>query len=173
MGRGAAHRERKIMMQFRPSGPSVWMGLAFWLVASFVPAWIGSWFQPGEWYAGLTKPALTPPGWVFGPVWTLLYAMMGVAVWLVWKQGGSGAAAGALTLFFLQLGLNTMWSYLFFGLKNPGLALLNIVALWLAILATLIAFSRHSRLAGNLLLPYLLWVSFALYLNLQVWRLNP
>jgi translocator protein len=161
------------MTQFHPGGLSVWIGLVFWLIVSFAPAWIGSRFQPGEWYAALAKPALTPPGWVFGPVWTLLYAMMGVAAWLVWKQGSPGAAAGALTLFFLQLGLNTLWSYLFFGLKSPGLALLNIVALWLAILATLMAFSRHSRPAGHLLLPYLLWVSFALYLNLQFWRLNP
>ena len=99
--------------------------------------------------------------------------MMGVAAWMVWKRKGYAAAASALWLFLLQLVLNALWSYLFFGLKNPSLALVDIVALWLAILATLIAFFRHYRLAGQLLLPYILWVSFAIYLNLQFWRLNP
>ena len=155
------------------AGPAYWLGLAFWLGVCFAAAWVGARFPPGDWYEGLMKPALTPPGWVFGPVWTLLYTMMGVAAWLVWKQRGFAGAAPSLLLFFLQLGLNALWSYLFFGLKNPGLALLDIVALWLAILATLIAFFRHHRTAGQLLLPYLLWVSFAVYLNLQFWRLNP
>jgi translocator protein len=98
---------------------------------------------------------------------------MGVAAWLVWQRRGFTGAARALGLFLLQLGLNALWSYLFFGLKHPGLAFLDIVALWLVILATLMAFSQHSRPAGLLLLPYLLWVSFAVYLNLEFWRLNP
>lgn len=161
------------MPQPRPKGPSAWIGLGFCLAVTFAAAWIGSRFQPGEWYGGLTKPALTPPAWVFGPVWTLLYTMMGVAAWMVWKRRGYAAAAIALWIFLLQLGLNSLWSYFFFGLKNPGLAFLDIVALWLAILATLIAFFRHYRPSGLLLLPYLLWVSFAVYLNLQFWRLNP
>jgi tryptophan-rich sensory protein len=121
----------------------------------------------------LVQPALTPPGWVFGPVWTLLYIMMGVAAWLVWRRYGLAGAFWPLGLFILQLGLNALWSYLFFGLKNPGLAFLDIVALWLAILATLIAFWHYYPPAGQLLLPYLLWVTFAVYLNLQFWRLNP
>jgi tryptophan-rich sensory protein len=161
------------MPQRLPKGPSTWIGLCFWLAVTFSAGWIGSRFQPGEWYAGLTKPALTPPAWVFGPVWTLLYAMMGVAAWMVWKRRGFVAAARALWLFFLQLGLNALWSYFFFGLKNPGLAFLDIVVLWLVILATIIAFFRQYRPAGQLLLPYLLWVTFAAYLNLQFWRLNP
>jgi translocator protein len=155
------------------TGPASWLGLIFWLGLCFAAAWAGSFFQPGEWYEHLVKPALTPPGWVFGPVWTLLYAMMGVAAWLVWQRRGFTGAARALGLFLLQLGFNALWSYLFFGLKNPGLAFLNIVALWLVILGTLIAFYRHYRPAGLLLLPYLLWVSFAVYLNLEFWRLNP
>jgi translocator protein len=155
------------------TGPASWLGLIFWLGLCFAAAWVGSLFTPGEWYERLIKPALTPPGWVFGPVWTLLYATMGVAAWLVWQRRGFAGAARALGLFLLQLGLNALWSYLFFGLKNPGLAFLNIVALWLVILATLMAFHRHYRPAGLLLLPYLLWVSFAVYLNLEFWRLNP
>jgi tryptophan-rich sensory protein len=156
-----------------PVGPAGWLGLAFWLGLCWAAAWVGAHFQPGEWYAGLTKPALTPPGWVFGLVWTLLYTLMGVAAWLVWQRQGYAAASRPLGLFLLQLGLNALWSYLFFGLKNPGLAFLDIIALWLAILATLLSFFRCHRPAGQLLLPYLLWVSFALYLNLQFWRLNP
>jgi benzodiazapine receptor len=161
------------MTKTSQAGTISWIGFAFWLGICFLAALVGSHFQPGKWYEGLIKPALTPPGWVFALVWTLLYTMMGVAAWLVWKRHGYVAASGSLWLFLFQLGLNTLWSYLFFGLQNPGLAFLDIVALWLAILATIISFFRHYRLAGQLLLPYLVWVSFALYLNLQFWRLNP
>jgi benzodiazapine receptor len=151
----------------------VWLGLVFWLGLSLAAGWVGSRFQPGEWYKNLVQPALTPPGWVFGLVWTLLYILMGVAAWLVWQRHGLIGAAWPLGLFLLQLGLNALWSYLFFGLKNPGLAFLDIMALWLTILATLLAFRQYYPPAGQLLLPYLLWVSFAVYLNLQFWRLNP
>ena len=161
------------MPQTRPTGPSIWIGLGFWLAVTFAAAWIGSRFQPGEWYSGLIKPALTPPGWVFGPVWTLLYAIMAVAAWLVWCRHGLANAIGPLGLFLGQLVLNALWSYLFFGLQHPGLALLDIVVLWLVILATVKAFWRSHRPAGLLLLPYLFWVSFATYLNFQFWRLNP
>jgi tryptophan-rich sensory protein len=154
------------------SGPAVWLGLAFWIGLSFTPAWIGASFPPGQWYARLVQPALTPPGWVFGPVWTVLYLMMGIAAWLVWRRHGFAGAIWPLSLFVIQLSLNALWSYLFFGSQNPGLAFLDILALWLAILFTLIAFWGYDRLAGQLLLPYLLWVSFALYLNWQFWRLN-
>ena len=128
------------MPQHHATGPAVWIGLASWLTVTFSAAWVGSWFQPGVWYASLVKPALTPPAWVFGPVWTLLYLMMGIAAWLVWRTQGLTGALGPLGLFLVQLALNALWSYLFFGLKHPGLALLDIVALWLAILATLVAF---------------------------------
>jgi tryptophan-rich sensory protein len=154
-------------------GPAAWLGLIFWLGLCFAAAWAGSRFPPGAWYAGLVKPALTPPSWVFGPVWTLLYILMGVAAWMVWQRRGRAGVPLALTLFLLQLGLNVLWSFLFFGLQQPGLALLDIIALWLAILASLLAFRRLHRPAAGLLVPYLLWVSFAIYLNLQFWRLNP
>ncbi len=138
------------------------------------------------WYAALEKPALNPPSWVFGPVWTLLFILMGVAAFLVWRRlPGSGIRKQiykftgmhnhitmALALFLFQLFLNTLWSILFFGLQSPGLALLEIAALWLAIVATMLSFYRISRVAAYLLIPYLLWVSFASYLNYAIWSLN-
>lgn len=154
------------------TGPAAWVGLVFWLGLTFAAAWTGSRFQPDEWYARLVQPALTPPGWVFPLVWTVLYIMMGVAAWLVWRRHGLAGAIWPLGLFLVQLGLNALWTYVFFGLKNPGLAFLDIVALWFAILATLISFWQYDRPAGGLLLPYFLWVTFAIYLNLQFWRLN-
>ena len=160
------------MDQIKSFSAISWLGLAFWLGLTFAAGWVGSRFQPGEWYTHLVQPALTPPGWVFGPVWTILYILMGVAAWLVWQRYGLAGAVWPLGLFILQLILNTLWSYLFFGLKNPGGAFLDIVALWLSILATLIAFWQYYPAAGKLLLPYLLWVTFAVYLNLQFWRLN-
>jgi tryptophan-rich sensory protein len=161
------------MPQTRSTRPYPWIGLGFWLAITFAVAWIGSRFQPGDWYAGLIKPALTPPAWVFGPAWTLLYIMMATAAWLVWRMDSLANTIGPLALFLGQLALNAVWSYLFFGLQRPGLALLDIVALWLAILATIISFWRSCPSAGILLIPYLLWVSFATYLNFQFWRLNP
>jgi translocator protein len=147
------------------------LGLAAWLLVAFVPAAIGALFAPGEWYRQLEKPAWTPPGWLFGPVWTALYALMGVAAWLVWRRGGFAAAGPALSLFFLQLALNAAWTPAFFGLRRPDLGLLVIVALWLAVVATTVAFWRHRPLAGALLLPYLGWISFAAALNLRIWQL--
>jgi len=126
----------------------------------------------GGWYVELVKPAWTPPGWVFGPVWSVLYLMMAVAAWLVWRQGGLAVAAVPLGLFVVQLLLNGVWSWLFFALHSPGAALVDIVLLWAAIVATTVAFWRRSTLAGVLLAPYLAWVSFAVALNFAVWRLN-
>jgi len=124
------------------------------------------------WYAGLVKPSWTPPNWVFGPVWSALYLMMAVAVWLVWRRGGFATAAIPLTLFLVQLGLNVAWSILFFGLHMPGLAFAEIVLLWFAILVTLIMFWRSNPIAGFLLVPYILWTTFAGALNLALWQLN-
>lgn len=144
-------------------------GLAGWLVFCFAAAAVGARFRPGAWYAGLRKPSWTPPSWLFAPVWTVLYAMMAVAAWLVWREAGLSREIG---LFVAQLALNAVWSWLFFGLHRPGLAFADIVALWLAILATLAAFWTVRPLAGGLLVPYWLWVTFASTLNGAVWQLN-
>jgi benzodiazapine receptor len=122
-----------------------------------------------EWYPALRKPSWTPPNWIFGPVWTLLYGMMAVAGWLAWRDERSRATT---LVFLLQLLLNGAWSWLFFGLRRPPLAFAGIVLLWLAILATIAAFWKISRLAVVLFVPYLAWVTFAAALNLAVVRLN-
>lgn len=125
------------------------------------------------WYQGLTKPSFNPPGWLFGPAWTLLYLLMAVAAWLVWKQGmGAAGVKLALAAFLLQLVLNALWSILFFGLRSPLAGLVDIIVLWLAILATIILFFRVSVPAGILLLPYIAWVTFAAVLNAAILRLN-
>lgn len=125
-----------------------------------------------DWYPTLIKPSWTPPSWLFGPVWTLLYTMMAVAAWLVWRRHGEAPVGLALGIFGVQLALNFAWSLLFFGLHRPDLAMLDIVALWLSILATIIIFYRLSTLAALLLIPYLLWVTFASALNYALWHLN-
>ncbi len=127
----------------------------------------------GGWYQTLAKPRWNPPDWLFGPVWTALYLLMAVAGWLVWRRGGWTPARGPLGLFGLQLALNVGWSAIFFGLRSPGLAFLEIVVLWLSIAATVIAFGKKSAMAASLLVPYLAWTAFAGVLNLAIWRLNP
>jgi tryptophan-rich sensory protein len=122
-----------------------------------------------HWYPALAKPAWTPPSWVFGPVWTLLYPMMAVAGWLAWREGR--ARFGTL-LFLLQLALNAAWPWIFFGGRRVGWALLCVLALWAVILGTLAAFWRVNRGAALLLVPYLSWVGFAVALNAAIWRLN-
>ncbi len=151
------------------------LALIGFLALTFAVAGVGGWFTSqglGEWYGSLGKPSFNPPSSVFGPVWTVLYALMAVAAWIVWRDAGFAGAGAALTLFFVQLALNLAWSGLFFALRSPGLALLDIVALWLAILATTVLFFQHSTWAGALMVPYLLWVSFASVLNAAVWRMN-
>lgn len=126
------------------------------------------------WYPTLAKPAWNPPSWVFGPVWTTLYVLMGAAAWLVWQRSrGLREVRVPMALFALQLVLNAAWSLIFFGLHALGAAFVEILLLWLAILATLLSFWRVRPLAGALLLPYLGWVSFASGLTYAVWRLNP
>ena len=150
-------------------------GLVAWLVVAFVAAGVGSAasLQAAPFYADLVRPDWAPPSAVFGPVWTILYALMGVAAWLVWRVGGFRAARAALTLFLVQLAVNALWSWLFFGWRQGALAFADIVLLWGLIVATLVAFWRIQPLAGALLVPYLLWVSFAAALNHAVWQLNP
>jgi benzodiazapine receptor len=131
--------------------------------------------DPGfsSWYTAIEKPGFTPPGWVFGPVWTVLYLLMGVAAFLVWQRGlGSRAVRIALVWFLVQLALNAAWTPVFFGLHRIGLAVVVIVLLWAAIVVTMCYFFRVSRAAGLLLVPYLLWVSFATVLNASIWYLN-
>ena len=148
------------------------LALLAWLAVSFGAAAMGGLFMPGEWYASLKKPSWNPPGWIFGPVWTALYTMMAVAAWLVWRQGGWGKRRKALLIFLAQLALNAVWTPLFFGLHQPGVAFAEIVLLWLAIAATIAAFRSVSRVAAWLLAPYLAWVNFATVLNFALWRLN-
>jgi len=150
-------------------------GLMAWLIISFIAAAIGAAasLDAAPFYAHLMRPDWAPPPSVFGPVWTGLYALMGIAAWLVWRDGGFRGARVALSLFLIQLALNALWSWLFFKWQRGALAFADILLLWVLILATLIGFWRARRIAGVLLLPYLLWVSFASALNYAVWRLNP
>ncbi|NQV12459.1 tryptophan-rich sensory protein [Candidatus Uhrbacteria bacterium] len=125
------------------------------------------------WYANIVKPALNPPSWVFGPAWTLLYLLMGISAFLIWQKGTKRKEVRvALSVFAVQLGLNAIWSPIFFGAQNPGLALIDIVLMWFAILYTMILFNKISKPAMSLLIPYIAWVSFATYLNLAIWILN-
>lgn len=127
---------------------------------------------PG-WYTALVKPSFSPPNWVFAPVWTSLYLLMGISAFLVWRKGTHNQQVNsALRLFLAQLVLNTFWSILFFGLRSPFLGFLEIVLLWVAIILAILCFFRVSKLAGILFLPYILWVSFAAILNFSILRLN-
>ena len=134
----------------------------------------GSFFTISEiptWYAGLVKPALNPPAWIFGPVWTTLYLLMGISLWLVWKSNSSEKKK-AIWLFVVQLVLNAIWSPVFFGAHSIGNALAVIVLLWAAVILTILIFKKISKPAAWLLVPYIVWVSFATYLNLALWILN-
>lgn len=148
--------------------------LAAALILCFLAAYIGQIFTTPSiptWYAGLQKPIFNPPNWVFAPVWTLLYILMAVSAFLVWREEKKEIKP-ALIIFVIQLILNSLWSLAFFGLHSPLLGLLVIVLLWAAIVVTIVKFLRVSTLAGWLLLPYLLWVSFASVLNFAIWILN-
>ena len=150
-------------------------GLIGWLIVVFTAAAVGAAasVEAGPFYLQLVRPDWAPPPSLFGPVWTALYALMGVAVWQVWRAASLESARFALALFLVQLALNALWSWLFFGWHLGALALAEVVVLWIFIVATVIAFWRLQPFAGALLVPYLLWVSFAAALNYSVWRLNP
>ncbi|MFZ4287250.1 TspO/MBR family protein [Variovorax sp. HJSM1_2] len=151
------------------------MGLIAWLLASFVAGGIGAIASVNAqaFYGELIQPNWAPPAGLFGPVWTVLYAMMAVAAWLVWRSKGWRGAAPALTLFLMQLAANALWTWLFFAWHWGAAAMVEILLLWLLIAATAASFWRHHRLASLLLLPYLAWVSFAATLNFFMWQLNP
>lgn len=147
------------------------LALAGFVVVTFcapvLSVGVGS--MPGAWYAALNKPTWNPPPWVFGPAWTLLYTLMAVAAWMVWKRAGFSKP---LVLYFVQLALNAAWTPIFFGLHRLGVSVVVIAALWVMIAATLVSFRRVRSTAGWLLVPYLMWVSFASVLNVTIWRLN-
>jgi tryptophan-rich sensory protein len=151
--------------------------LVICVAACLSAGFIGSLFTTPAiptWYAGLIKPPFSPPNWVFAPVWTTLYILMGVAAYLVWMKGiGEKRVLNALILYVVQLVLNASWSLFFFGLKSPLSGMIIILFLWAFILLTIIRFYYVSRLASYLMIPYLLWVSFASALNLSIWMLNP
>lgn len=160
------------------AAPPAWrqaIGLIGWLALTFATAAIGALasVDAGAFYAELIRPSWAPPGWLFAPVWSTLYALMGVSAWLVWRRRGFDGARSALIVFIVQLAFNALWSWLFFVWRQGALAFLDTVILGCLIGAAIVSFWRISRLAALLLLPYLAWVAFASVLTWSVWRLNP
>ncbi len=157
------------------SVPRQIIGLVGWLLLSFAAAAIGAVASAdaGSFYEQLVRPSWAPPGWLFAPVWSIHYALMGVAAWLVWRSSGFRAGKTALTLFIIQLGANALWTWLYFAWGSGALAFAEILLLWCLIVATAAAFRRHNVLAALLLLPYLVWVTFASALTFSTWQLNP
>jgi len=152
-----------------------WPMLLFFLFLCYGAAGLGSiWTSSsvGTWYAEIVKPSFNPPSWIFAPVWSGLYFLMALSAWLVWRRAGWSGARFALALFFVQLALNVAWSGLFFGLRRPGTALVGILILLGTIVATVLAFRPVSLLAFWLMVPYALWVAFAVLLNFKIWQLN-
>lgn len=151
------------------------LGLTVALTACYGAAAMGGIFSAqgvGDWYQALAKPSWTPPAWIFGPVWTVLYGMMAMAAWLIWKRCDQKIGTVPISLFLFQLALNAIWSPLFFGLHRVDIALIDIVLLWVVVAATVWVFLRRDLTAGLLLIPYLLWITFATGLNFAIWRLN-
>lgn len=150
-------------------------GLFAWLLLTFSAAAVGGFASAnaGAFYQQLIRPEWAPPGWLFAPVWSVLYLLMGVAVWLVWRVQGFRQAVTALALYMFQLAANALWTWMFFAWHLGALAFIDILLLWGLILATIISFWRVQPLAGALLLPYLAWVTFASALSFSIWKLNP
>jgi tryptophan-rich sensory protein len=149
------------------------ISLLLWCALSFSAGWFGSQFKPGAWYQDLRKPAWTPPPIVFPIAWALLYTLMSVAAWLVWRKRGEGPLVSvAIGLFLLQLILNALWSWIFFGCHQIGWALIEIIVLWLMVVFTFLVFFSLSRASGYLLIPYLVWIGFAVVLNWAIWKSN-
>jgi len=150
--------------------------LIFSIFICLFAGFIGSYFTTPAiptWFATLQKPSFAPPNWVFAPVWTSLYILMGISLFLVWQKGlENKTVKAAIYLFAGQLVLNALWSFVFFGLRSPLLGLIEIIILWIAILATILSFMKISRTAAYLLIPYILWVSFASIVNFSIWSLN-
>ena len=157
------------------SSKAQFLGLVGWFAVSFAAGSVGAIASAnaGLFYGQLSQPTWAPPAWLFGPVWSVLYALMAIAAWLVWRKHGFRGASGALWLFVTQLIANALWTWLFFGLHRGALALAEIAVLWLLIAASILAFWRLQRFAALLLVPYLMWVSFASALTWSLWRMNP
>ena len=149
------------------------LGLLGFILACFLTACSGAFFRPGQWYDDLAKPSWQPPKWLFAPAWSILFITIAIAGWMVWRKAGFAGATLALTFYALQLVVNAIWSGLFFGMRRMDLAFVDVVLLWLLIVATIVAFRDVDPDAAWLMLPYLCWVSFASVLNFTVWRLNP
>lgn len=152
-----------------------WIGWLGFVTICFGAGAIGSRFTASSvmtWYPTLLKPAGTPPSWVFAPVWSTLYLLMATAAWLVWRQRSAADVSLALALFFAQLALNAAWSFIFFGLRRPGPALIEIVLLLAVIVMTTVKFLSFSPVTFWLMIPYVAWVLYATYLNCEIWRLN-
>jgi benzodiazapine receptor len=159
----------------KPSLSQQLVGLAGWLLASFSAGAIGAVasVEARTFYGQLIRPDWAPPGWIFAPVWTTLYALMGIAAWLIWRRNGFKASQKPLTLFSVQLAVNALWSWLFFAWRQGGLAFAEVVVLWVLVLFTCLSFWRSHVPAGVLMLPYLAWVTFASLLTYATWQLNP
>lgn len=152
-----------------------WLKLAICILIPLSAGWIGSIFTTssvGSWYLSINKPLFNPPSWVFGPVWTILFILMGISLYLVIKNGITKKNKAAVYAFGFQMALNILWSILFFGMHSPGAAFIEIIILWLAILVNILLFYKISKKATYLLVPYILWVSFAAVLNFSIWMLN-
>ncbi len=147
-------------------------GLVLWIIISFLPSLTAVFVRPDAWYATIIKSPLNPPPWIFAPVWTTLYLLMGISAWLIWISGDIKKTWALLTLFLFHLVLNGLWSYLFFGLQSPSYALVDIILLFTTILLMIILFIPVHRVAAILLFPYLIWVGFASYLNFYIWLKN-
>src|SRR3954470_3921179 len=168
-------RERRVPVPFMVARSSRWPALFGFLAVTAIAAGIGSTAtirNVQSWYPTLAKPSWTPPSALFGPVWTALYIAMSVATWRVWRKQTGSAAHAVLRSFLAQLTLNALWSVLFFGMRRPDLALIDIGALWVVIVVMLVRFWPADRIAGVLWTPYVAWVTFASALNAAVWRLN-
>lgn len=147
-------------------------GLFGWIILSSLAGIFGAQFKPGQWYQMLQKPSWTPPDAIFPIIWPVLYVLMGVAAWQIWKRESSRLTQSAFIWFYVQLILNALWSWLFFGKHMIGAALIEIILLWIAVGVVVILFFKKNQTAGLLLIPYLLWISFALALNGSIWQLN-
>lgn len=147
--------------------------LFIFIIIAFLPSVSGVVVKTGEWYTTLIKPVLNPPGWVFGPVWTVLYLLIGISGWLAWEKRQLGTGSRSAFVFYsVQLAFNVLWTIFFFGLHQPLLALCDLLAMWVFVLLNIIYFWRIRPASGILLIPYIMWISFAGYLNFALWWLN-